>query len=144
MVNRMAQHFWSNVAAVAYKEASIVRHDRALLATVFAQPVMMLLLFGFALSNEPANVPWAVLDQNRTTASRQIVEDIQATGYFLTPRFVAGYDEGHGLLRDGKVLALVVIPQTFRRDIERGRPQVQVLVDGSDPLSAARVSGYIG
>jgi drug efflux transport system permease protein len=144
MLNRTEHHFWSNVAAVAYKEASIVRHDKALLATVFAQPVMMLLLFGYALSNKPANVPWAVLDQNRTTASRQLVQDIQATGYFLTPRMVAGYDEGHSLLRDGKVLAFVVVPQTFRRDMERGRPQVQVLVDGSDPLSAARVGGYIG
>jgi drug efflux transport system permease protein len=144
MVNHMEHHFWSNVAAVAYKEASIVRHDRALLATVFAQPVMMLLLFGYALSNKPANVPWAVLDQNRTTASRRIIQDIQATGYFLEPRFVGGYDEGRSLLRDGKALAFVVIPQTFRRDIERGRPQVQVLVDGSDPLSAARVGGYIG
>ena len=39
--------FWSNVAAVAYKEASVIRHDKALLATVFAQPVMMFLLFGY-------------------------------------------------------------------------------------------------
>src|SRR5437763_5721603 len=101
MVNRTEHHFWSNVAAVAYKEASIVRHDRALLATVFAQPVMMLFLFGYALSNKPANVPWAVLDENRTTVSRQIIQDIAATGYFLAPRMVAGYDEGRGLLRDG-------------------------------------------
>src|SRR5262249_45222800 len=98
----------------------------------------------YALSNKPANVPWAILDQNRTPASRQLIHDIEATGYFLSPRMVASYDDGRALLSEGTVLAFVVIPQTFRRDIERGQPQVQLLVDGSDPLSAARVGGYIG
>src|SRR5512143_2038790 len=86
--------FWSNVAAVAYKEASVVRHDKALLATVFAQPVMMLLLFGLALSNKPANVPWLVLDRSQTALSRRLVEEIQATGYFLPPRAAVDYEEG--------------------------------------------------
>ena len=63
--------FWSNVAALAYKEASVVRHDRALMATVVAQPVMMFLLFGFALSNKPADVPWVVLDRSQSALSRR-------------------------------------------------------------------------
>ena len=50
----------------------MLRHDKALLATVFAQPIMMLLLFGFALSNKPANVPWAVLDQSHSALSRRL------------------------------------------------------------------------
>src|SRR5512135_777407 len=86
--------FWSNVAAVAYKEASVIRHDRALLATVFAQPVMMLLLFGLALSNKPANVPWAVLDQSHSAVSRRLIQEVQATGYFLSAQPVASYGDG--------------------------------------------------
>lgn len=143
-MNRARHNFWSNVAAVAYKEASIIRHDRALLATVFAQPVMMLLLFGLALSNKPINVPWVVLDENRSAASRRFVQEVQATGYFIAPRYVESYDEGRAFLRQARALAFVVIPQSFRREMERGRPRVQLLLDGSDPLSAARVGGYIG
>jgi ABC-type multidrug transport system permease subunit len=135
--------FWSNVAAVAYKEASVIRHDKALLATVLAQPVMMLLLFGLALSNKPANVEWLVLDRNQSALSRRFVQEVYSTGYFKPPRSVWSCDEGRRALQDGAALALVVIPQSFRRDIERGRPGVQVLVDGSDPLSAARIAGYI-
>ena len=56
--------FISNVRAVAYKEATIVRHDKALIGMVVAQPIIMLLLVGYALSYEPANVPWAVLDRD--------------------------------------------------------------------------------
>jgi ABC-type multidrug transport system permease subunit len=143
-MKRVGRRFWSNVAAVAYKETAVFRHDRALIAAVVAQPVMMFVLFGFALSNKPANVPWAVLDQSRTSTSRRFVESVQATGYFLPPKRVSSYDEGNSMLRREDILAFLVVPQDFRRDAERGQPRVQLLLDGSDPLSAARVGAYIG
>jgi ABC-2 type transport system permease protein len=138
-----APRFWTNIGAVAYKEASVVRHDKALLATVFAQPVMMLLLFGLALSNKPADVPWLVLDRSRTAASRELLQEIEHTGYFLPPTAVSGYSEGVSLLKGGHALAFVVVPSSFRRELESGQPQIQVLLDGADPLSAARIGAYI-
>jgi ABC-2 type transport system permease protein len=138
-----AHHFFSNIAAVAYKEASAIRHDKALLAAVFTQPIMMLLLFGLALSNKPANVCWAVLDQSQSAASRRFVEAVQSTGFFVPPRRVTGSAEGRELLARGDIVAFVVIPRDFRRQIERDRPEVQLLLDGTDPLIAARVGGYI-
>ena len=136
--------FWSNLWAVAYKEALVVRHDKAFVGVVLVQPIMMLVLFGFALSNKPANVPWGVLDLSRSEPSRRLVADVQATGYFLPPRGVASYEEARALLRHADVLAVVVIADDFQRDVARARPKVQLLLDGSDPLSAARVGGYIG
>jgi ABC-2 type transport system permease protein len=106
--------------------------------------VMMLLLMGFALSNKPARTPWAVLDESNTLQSRRLLQEIQATGYFVPPRSVWSHEEGRRLLQRGDALAFVVVPSDFRRDLERGRPQLQVLVDGSDPLQAARIAGYIG
>ncbi|TMA55914.1 MAG: ABC transporter permease [Deltaproteobacteria bacterium] len=140
----MSRRFWSNIAAVAWKETQVLRHDKAFIGVVLIQPVVMLLLFGYALSNKPANVPWAVLDWSRTPVSRRFVQDLMATGYFRPPRPVGGYAEGRTLLREEKALVLLVIPKTFRRDVERARPAVQLLLDGSDPLSAARISVYIG
>jgi ABC-2 type transport system permease protein len=134
---------WSNVAAIAYKEAAILRHDRAFLAVLLVQPIMMMTLFGTAVSNKPANVPWAVLDRSHTAASRRLVEEIAVTGYFLPPTVVVSYDDGRALLRRGAALALLVLPSGFARDLERGGAHVQVLLDGADPLSAARVGGYI-
>ena len=142
-MTRRRRSFWSNIAAVAYKEASVIRHDRALLATVFAQPVMLLLLMGMVLSTKPANVPWAILDQSQTSLSRRFLREVELTGYFLPPRPVASYDEGQRLLKEGACLALVIVPQSFRRDVERGRPQAQLLLDGSDPLTAARIGAYM-
>lgn len=139
----MSSRFLSNILAVAYKETVALRHDRAFLGAVLVQPIMMLLLFGFALSNKPAHVPWVVLDQNRSGASRGLLEAVQTTGYFLAPRAVDSYEAGIEHLRRGDAVAFVVIPADFRRDVERGRPQVQVLVDGTDPITGARVGGII-
>jgi ABC-2 type transport system permease protein len=136
--------FLSNVRAVAYKEATIVRHDQALVGMVVAQPIIMLLLMGYALSYEPANVPWAVLDRDDSPLSRRFVQDVQATGYFLPWQRVASYDEGYAKLASGEVLAFVVVPEDFARNAHRGRPDLQVLLDGADPVSAARVGAYLG
>lgn len=143
MSDRARGHFFSNVAAVAYKEASALRHDRAFIAAVFAQPIMMLLLFGLALSNKPANVPWALLDQSQTGASRRFVEAVQSTGYFLAPIPAASYDDGQRLLKRGRAVAFLVVPPDFRRDMERDRPRVQLMLDGTDPITAARVGSYL-
>jgi ABC-2 type transport system permease protein len=144
MTTQPRARFWSNITALAYREASVLRHDKTFLVTVFMQLVAMLLLQGYVLTNKPANVPWAVLDRNQTEVSRRLVEDIRTTGYFLPPVSVASYEEGRALLKNGDALALLVIPSSLRRDFERGRPRVQLLLDGSDPLSAARVADYIG
>jgi ABC-2 type transport system permease protein len=137
------RRFVSNVLAMAYREGTVMRHDQAFLAIVTVQPVVMILLFGAALSNEPANVPWAVLDQSRTSVSRRLVTDVESTGYFLAPQAVASQAEGEELLRRGAALAFVVIPAEFRRDAFRGSPEMQLLLDGADPLNAARVGGII-
>ncbi len=134
---------WSNVLAVAYKEAAVLRHDHVFLGVVFVQPIMMMVLFGTAVSNKPQNVPWAVLDRNATSASRRLVDEIESTGYFLAPQRIASYDEGRALLRRGSTLAVLVIPHDFARDRERGGSSVQLLLDGADPLSSARVGGYV-
>lgn len=139
----MTRGFVSNVLAVAYRETAVMRHDRAFLAVVTAQPIMMLLLAGFALSTQPRNVPWAVLDQSRTAVSRRLVASIGTSGYFLAPDAVSSYAQGRARLRRGRALAFLVIPADFRREVSRGEPAVELLLDGSDPLSAARVGSVV-
>ena len=135
--------FWSNVRAVPYREAQILRHDRAIVFSLLFQPVLLLAIFGGVLSNKPSNVPWAVLDRSDTTVSRKLVADVRSMGYFLAPVAVTSTTEGRDRLHEGESLALLVIPDTFARDVERGGAEVQLLLDGSDPLSSARVAGYI-
>ena len=125
------------------RRRSVLRHDQALLGAVLVQPIMMLLLFGFALSNKPAQRAVGRArpepDARRRAASSRT---IQATGYFVAAggrrRATTTARRCCGAARPS---AFVVMPVDFRRDVERGRPQVQVLLDGTDPLTAARVGG---
>jgi ABC-2 type transport system permease protein len=113
----------SNILAVAYREVVVLRHDKGFLTTVMAQPVILLLLYSYGISYTPANVPWAVLDRSDSVASRRLVADIRTTGYFKAPVAVTSYDEGRGMLRSGAVLALLVVPHDFSRDLRGAAPR---------------------
>ena len=134
----------AGMLAVAYRELAIIRHDRELLIVIFFQPLMTLLVYGLAVSFTPANVPLLVLDRSGTSLSRRLVDDVAATGYFAPPARVASYDEGMDRLQDGSALGLLVIPASFPRALERGDAEVQLLLDGTDPLMASRVAASIG
>jgi ABC-2 type transport system permease protein len=138
-----------DVLAVAYKESILLRRNPAVIGAVVAQPVIFLLLFGFVLSSKPANVPWAVLDQSQSALSRRVIAEVQASGYFLPRRDVESYDEGITALRKGRIVALLVLPVDLERQQSRGPgadsrdAEAQILLDGADPIAAARVGGYI-
>lgn len=140
---RRARRFVSNVLAIAYKEASLLKHDATVIQNVLLQPVVLLLVMGFALRFTPQDVPWAVLDRSQTAASRELVAEVMTSGYFQPPQRVTSYDQGRGLLKRGEAIALLVVPDDFRREIATGRPRVQLLLDGTDPITAARVGGYV-
>ena len=133
----------SNVLAVAYKEAMVIRHDRPLLATMIVQPISFLVILGIAVSFTPRNVPWIVLDRSDTAASRRLVQEIEASGYFLPAEGVSSYDDGIARLHEGRAVAFLVVDRDFARAVERGQPTVQVLLDGADPLTAARIGGVL-
>ena len=139
----MSRRFWSNVWAIAFKEARVLRNDPAVLAMMLVQPIIMTLLFGGVTSNTPANTPWAVLDRSGVETSRRLVEAVQTTGYFVPPRAVFSYRQAETLLARGEAQAVLVIPDHFERDLARGQARVQLLLDGSEPLSAARVGGIV-
>jgi len=135
----MSRRFWSNVLAVAYKEARIIRHDRALVSMVMIQPIVMTLLFGGALTNDPREVRWHVLDRSQTTLSRRLVAELEATTYFRIAEPVPSYRVGIDSLQRGRVVAFLIVPNTFARDAAAGHGEVQLLTDGSDPIAAARI-----
>lgn len=132
-----------NILAIAYKEASLLRHDQTVFVSVIVLPIMMTVIMGLGLSFKPERIRWAVLDHADDSISRRLVGDISADTAFLAPVRVTSQSAGHAMLAAGELNALVVIPYDFRRELERGRARVQVQLDGSDPITAARVGGFI-
>jgi len=128
--------------AVFIKELRhIVRDSRSLLLAL-AMPVMMLLLYGYALSLDVDNIPILIHDQDGTAASRGLIRQFQGSRYFQVRGF-GGYPEIQRGIDRSSILIGVVIPRGFGGDVADGRAAaVQLLVDGSDSNTSAIAMGY--
>src|SRR5215471_17027784 len=127
------------VLAIARKEGRTMRHDHGLLAAILVQPILYLLLFGLAITNEVNNAPWVVYDQSQTVLSRQLVTDLTSLTALREPEFVFSEDAVVEFLRRKDGLAGVVIPWNFDDKLKRGQEApIQLLLNGAQTTSALR------
>ena len=129
----------ARLAAMAWKETLHVRRDPRTLYLAIVMPVLLLLLFGFGVSMDVDHVPLAVVDHDRSAASRSLVEAFTASGEFDRVESPRGWDVDR-LFRRNRALAALVIPAGFGRDLARGESaSAQLLLDGADPTTANQV-----
>lgn len=118
------------------KEALHLLRDFRTIIVVLVMPVVLLLLFGFAISTEVNNVSVATVVEQHTDQTKQIIDRFRANPYFTFEGVVA-YSDVEDLLREGKVDAAVV----FRtRD---GKLEHQVVVDASNTIMAQTATAYL-
>ena len=128
-------------AALARKEVHHIVRDPYTLGMSVGLPVLMVLLFGTAISFDVKDVKVAILDQDHTPDSRKLVDTIRGSGYFIVGESHGDPEED---LASERARAVVVIPAGFQRTIGRGEvPTAQLLLDGSDNATAGVVSGYM-
>jgi ABC-2 type transport system permease protein len=132
------------MAAIADKEWTQIRRDiRSLFMTLFI-PSMMILLFGYALVFDVKHVSIGIYDQDHNYFSRQYLERFRHTEYLSIIKYVDNYKEIDRLINNGTIRMAVVIPPDFEKKFNAGKPvDVQVLVDGSDSVSALIATGYV-
>jgi len=129
--------------AVFIKELHHITRDKRSLIMALGVPVMMLLLYGYALSLDVDRIPTLVYDQDRTEASTDLIHQFQGSRYFEIRGFVNGYAPIQRAIDRGDILMAVVIQKDYGRDIGQGRQTpVQILLDGSDSNTASIVEGY--
>lgn len=120
--------------AVSLKELRQLRRDRLTLAMMLSMPVSELLLLGYAINTDIRHIQTVVLDRDRSAASRRLVVQMQATGYYDIVGDVENYEDIARALRSGRATVGLVVPARFASDLTRRRPvRLQLLVDGSDP-----------
>ncbi len=131
------------IFAMFRKEIHHILRDPRTLAVVFALPAFMVVLFGYALNMDVRHIPIAVVDHDMTPSSRALVEAFTASSYFDVFRYADTTGETTPLLMDGRVRAILVIPDDYSVDRASGRDTaVQVLVDGSDPTYGGITVNY--
>lgn len=132
------------VRAVARKEFYHLIRDFRSLYLAFAIPLLLILLFGYALSLDVDHVKTVVVDFDRTDLSRDFLSRIEASPYFDVIAYVPNIREVTRYLDHGLATMAVLIPPDFTANIRSDRDApIQVLFDGSDPNIAGISSGYL-
>jgi ABC-2 type transport system permease protein len=131
--------------AMARKEAIQLRRDPRSLAMAFLVPAAMIVFFGYVISFDVKDIKVAVLDQDRSQRSRELVEAFESAGRFRVTQRIERTMEIEGLLERGAVRMVLVIPPGFQRDLAAGaRAPVQAVVDGADANTASVAMNYAG
>ncbi len=133
------------ISHLVRKELLQLRRDPQMLRIVFIAPLFQLFVFGYAVTTDVKHVATALLDQDRSLQSRELAERFVRSGYFDIVRLPDGPAAVDALLDGGAVQAALVIPRGFAADLAAERTaRVQLLIDGSDSMTAGMVAGYAG
>ncbi len=125
------------------KELIQFRRDPKMFAVVLVLPVLQLILLGYAANFDLNTVHTAVLDRDKSEASRDFIQLFEKSGYFNIDYNVSSYEELTDLLDKGKVLTAIVIPTEYEKKINSNQTaSVQLIFDGSDGNKAAIAAGY--
>ncbi|MBT9447132.1 MAG: ABC transporter permease [Hyphomonadaceae bacterium] len=129
---------WSRVVAVFLKELVQMRRDRLTFAVMVMMPVMQLLLFGYAINNDPRHLPTVVEVRDDGPMTRSLLASLKASSFFDIVAVARDDVEGDRLVRNGEAVFLIVIPERFEERLVRGeRPQLLIAADATDPVAAA-------
>ena len=124
--------------AVMAKEFTQLTRDRLTYAMILMLPIVQLLLFGYAINDDPRNLPTAVLVQDNGGFSRSILTAMNNSGYFDITLQARSQHELDRALARGEVQFAVVIPADFTRRVVRGdAAQILVEADATDPSATS-------
>jgi ABC-2 type transport system permease protein len=130
------------VLSVARKELLQLRRDRRTLPMVFVAPVLQLLIFGYAATQDIKNVRLAVVDQSRTALSRDITRALGASGIFRVFA-VPDREAVQSEMVKGNATVGLVLPAGLERGFATlTNPGIEVYADGSEPNTAVVAAGY--
>ena len=133
----------TRLLAIARKEFIQLYRDPNSLAIIFVMPLLLLLLFGYAVTLDIKEVRVAVYDRDRSEKSRDFIHRFAQSSYFRMAADAQDYKALTRLINLREAQVGLVIPNDFSRSLDSGRSTaVQVLLDGSDANTANIILGY--
>jgi ABC-2 type transport system permease protein len=126
------------------KEFAHVLRDRKTLFILFGMPIMQILIFGFALTNEVKNSKLIIVDQAKDNASQALITKIEASRYFEIEKALMSADEINDSFKKGKIKIALIFPANFNETLlHENKAQVQVIADATDPNTANMLTNYV-
>ena len=126
------------------KEFYHVLRDRKTLLILFGMPLTMILIFGFALTNEVKNTHILIVDNANDATSQKLIERIESSRYFDIAKATFDHRQIEAAFRNGSVKAALVFPEHFAEALRHeNKSTLQIITDASDPNTATTVSNYL-
>ena len=120
------------------KETKHILRDKRTMLMLFGMPIVMMLLFGFAVTNDVRNVRIIVVMSNADNATQQVADRLAASEYFTLTKVVATPNKAEKAIRDQKADMAIV----FSQDFASRKSGYQLIVDGADPNMAQQWTTY--
>ena len=112
---------------------------------LFGMPIVQILIFGFALTNEVTNARVMVVDQANDNTTRHLIDRLDASRYFNVAETTGDPSRIERSFRHGDIRLVVVFPPGFEQQLAHDHTvQVQILADASDPNTATTLTNYVG
>lgn len=132
------------IHAVVIKEFRQILRDKGTLALIIMMPLMLMLLFGYAINNNPRNLPTALVVNSQGELSRSLIKAMENTGYFRIKSVTRDLELASELMKRGNVQFVIYFPHDLERDLARGfAPKILIDIDATDPASSAQVSSAL-
>ena len=120
------------------KETKHITRDKRTMLMLFGMPIVMMLLFGFAVTNDVRNVRVVIVMSNADNATQQVADRLAASEYFILTKVVANPAEAEKAIRDQKADMAIV----FSQDFASRQSGYQLIVDAADPNMAQQWTTY--
>jgi ABC-2 type transport system permease protein len=135
----------ARLGALLTKEFIQMRRDRITFAMMLVVPLIQLVLFGYAINNDPKRLPAALVATSQDHYTRAMVTALVNTGYYRFDHVVRTAAEADDLMARGKVSFIVTIPADFAQRVDRqDHPQILVEADATDPAAASGAISTLG
>ena len=130
--------------AVFHKELLHIARDPRSLFIIFCLPVLMMFIFGYAIDLNLKEVQIAVCDLDRSKESREVLERLKGSGYFVVMRQFDNPSETEEVLQSGLAQTVIIFPRDFSRIIGQGQiAKVGIIIDGSNSNTASLIQGHV-
>ncbi len=136
---------FARLGALLTKEFIQMRRDRITFAMMLGVPLLQLVLFGYAINNDPKTLPAALVATSNDQYTRAMVSALEMTNYYRFDIVATSATEAEAMMAKGDVLFVVTIPSDFQRRVERGdKPRILIEADATDPSAASGAVSTLG
>lgn len=134
----------NRIKAISLKEIRQLKRDKRLLYVLFIFPLILLILFGYAINFDVHHIKMVIYDEDKSDASRNFVTSLTSSGYFDLVGYINNENKVKEVLDTKTAQCVIIFPRGLSKKIySKLNAEIQILIDGVDANTASLINSYI-